>query len=139
MVTIAAIAKSAFDAVALAVTGAIHSASLSYLTQGAYDAVSGSYAVTRTFITGGRGVMDTAKPVKDLFPSYTVGPSDKLILLEGFTDVPAEGWTLTLKDQDYVVKAVQDIVLANSLFYVIVIKSDFSYMNVGYYDEGYFE
>lgn len=121
--TIAEIAKSAFDAVALAVTDAIVTATLSYVTKGVYNPTTGVFPETVVAAGSGRGVLDTVKPITSVFPAYVAGPSDLLVLLEGFTTAPKEGWDLDLGGVGYVIKQVQDIALAGSLFYVIVIRS----------------
>ena len=120
MTTVKAIAKAAFDAVAGSITDAVHSASLSYDTQGSYNTTTGAYAITTTTLTGGSAVLDMGKPVSDIFPDYTAGPSDRLVLLQGFTSVPKENWTLTYNGNSYAIKQVLDLVDAGSVFYVVV-------------------
>lgn len=122
--TIAQIAAQAMNAASLAVADAILVAELSYITESDYNTATGQYDTqTVTIINGGRAVLDTVKPVKDAFPNYVAGPSDKLFLLEGFTTAPAEGWGLAVGGVDYEITQVQDVALAGSLFYVIAIKS----------------
>lgn len=123
MVTVAVIAAQALDAVSAAITDAVHDAALSYEVQGAYDFDAGEYATTTTTLTGGRAVVDTETPAADIFADYTIGPKDELIFLEGFTDC-AETWKLTANSREWVVMAVQDIVAAGSIFYVIGRRSD---------------
>lgn len=119
MPTVAEIAALALNAVDAAIPDATHSASLSFETQGAYNAVTGAYATTITTYTGGRAVVDTVKPVADIFPDYVVGPSDSLIFLEGFVNVPQENWTLTFNGNDWAIKRVQDILDAGTIFFVM--------------------
>lgn len=121
MMTVAEIAEMAFDAVAESITDAIHAASLSEDTQGAYNAVTGAYAVTTTTATG-RAVVDTVKPMADIFPEYVAGPSDELILLEGFT-AARENMRLTFGGWVRHVTAAQDVLNAGSLFYVVARKA----------------
>lgn len=118
-ITVAQIANLALDAVGGAITDAVHSASLAYDTQGIYDPATGTYAETTTTLTGGRAVLDTTTPPGDLFPDYTIGPGDQLVMLEGFTETPREGWRLTFAGTTYHVRTVQDIAAAGTLFYVI--------------------
>jgi len=120
MTTVAAIAAEAFAAVALEVTDAIHAASLSEDTQGAYDTATGAYAITTTTATG-RAVVASETPVNDIFPAYIAGPADELILLEGFT-AARENMRLTFAGWVRTVTQVQDIVNAGSLFYVVARK-----------------
>ncbi|APX88648.1 hypothetical protein BV394_01970 [Brevirhabdus pacifica] len=117
--TVAEIAAEAFTAVAAEITDAIQSATISYDTQGAYNATTGTYATTTTTLTG-RSVVDQVTPARDIFPDYVIGPRDEMVLLEGFTTVPKETWTLTFSGKDHTIMAVQDIVSAGTLFYVIV-------------------
>lgn len=119
MTTVAEIAKLAFDGVQSAITDAVHSASLEVDAQGAYDATAGTHALTTTTYTGGRAVLDMTRPPADIFPDYVVGPRDQMILLEGFTSVPEEGWRVIFAGTTYDLQAVQDIAKAGTLFYVI--------------------
>ena len=117
--TVTAIAGAAFDAVAAAITDAVQDVTLTKTTRSDYDTKSGSYIEADTAITG-RGVLDTVKPVRDVFPNWVTGPKDQLWLLEGLSSAPAEGDKLTVGSADYRVAAAQDIVGAGSLFYAIV-------------------
>jgi len=118
MTTVAAIADAAFDAVALAITDAVQTVTVTRVTQGAYNYTTGAYAET-TSAASGRGVLDTVKPVKDIFPSHIIGPKDQLWLLEGFASV-LEGDKVTIGGTNYKVGAVQDIVGAGKLFYAVL-------------------
>lgn len=115
--TVAQIADIAMSAVSAQITDAIHAATLSHDTQGAYDFDTGEYTVTTTTETG-RAVVDTEKPASDIFPDYVVGPGDELILLEGFTAC-AENHRLTMTGATWHIQRVQDIVAAGTLFYVV--------------------
>jgi len=101
MATIASIAAKALDKVALKVTDAAHSATI---TDG-------------TTTSTGRAVVDKLTPSKE-FSKFSAGESAQLILLEGFDTSPADGWSLTFNSRDYLVIRVQDILAAGSLFYV---------------------
>lgn len=117
MTTVAAIAAKAFSAVADRITDAIQAATLTATTQGAYNAATGAYATTTSTQTG-RAVVDTVTPKADIFPDYTAGTGDELILLEGFTAC-TENMVLTMAGGDWHVSQVQDILRAGSLFYII--------------------
>ncbi|MEB3419908.1 hypothetical protein ACFSDD_11050 [Salipiger marinus] len=117
MTTVAEISREAFDAVAAEIPDAIHAATLTRTTQGAYDVATGTYATTTATQTG-RAVVDTVRPVADVFPAYVVGPGDELILLEGFTSAK-ENDSLTFAGRTRIVRQAQDIVAAGALFYVI--------------------
>ena len=116
--TVTAIADAAFDAVAAAITDAVQTITLTKTALGAYNVATGAYAETDTAYTG-RGVLDTVKPMRDVFPNWTVGPKDQLWLLEGLSAAPAEGDKLTVSSVDYRIAKVQDIVGAGTLYYVV--------------------
>lgn len=115
--TVAQIAAKAFGSVARKITDAIHSASVTTTTQGGYNPATGTYAVTTATQTG-RAVFANEKPITDVFPAYVVGPSDQLILLEGFTAC-AENNALAIGANAMTIMQVQDIAGAGSLFYVV--------------------
>jgi len=116
--TVAQIAAMAFNGVSGAIPDAIHPATLTRTVHGAvYDPVTGSYPTTTETQTG-RVVVDTVKPVQDVFPAYVAGPGDELILLEGFTSA-RENETLIFAGRTRVIRQVQDIVSAGSLFYCV--------------------
>lgn len=117
MTTVAQIGASAFDAVAASITDAIIAVTVTRTTQGAYDVASGSYATTSTTQTG-RAVVDTVKPVTDIFPAYIVGPKDQLFFIEGITAL-AEADTITTASGTYKVAKVQDVLHNGTLFYAV--------------------
>lgn len=119
--TVANIAKTAMDAVSVEITDAIPAATMSWETQGAYDVDAGEYAVTVGSDTG-RAVIDAVTPKADIFPDYTVGPGDEMIFLEGLTTAPQEAFKLTIGTQVWVIRQVQDILAAGSIFYVMARK-----------------
>ncbi len=115
---VARIAKMAMDGAAKSITDAIHPATLTRTVQGTvYDPVTGRYPETTTTQTG-RAVLDSVRPVQDLFPAYIVGPKDQLVLLEGFTSA-RENDSLTFAGKTMIVRQSQDIVAAGSLFYCV--------------------
>lgn len=117
MTTVADIAADAFDAVTLEIIDAIHSATLTRTTLGAYTASTGAYAVTTASQTG-RAVSDQSKPITDVFPDFVVGPADELFILEGFTSC-IENDALAVAGRTLAVRQVLNIVNAGSLFYVV--------------------
>lgn len=123
MTTVAAIAEQAFNAVATSITDVIHAATLSYDVSAArgYDHKSGKYFSTTTSMTG-RCLFDTVKPASDIFPDYTNGPKDELVLLEGFGVLAKEGWALAVSGETYTIKKAQAIVGVSDLVYAIVRK-----------------
>lgn len=118
MPTIAEIANAAYTAVGTAIPGVIKSATLTRTIQGEYDAEAGAYATTTQTATG-RAVFDVSKPISDLFPDYVVGPTDKLVYLEGLSLAPKEGDALSAGG-DFKVRAVADIALAGGLYAAVV-------------------
>lgn len=120
MTTTAEIAKMAFDAVADAITDVVYPVSVSYEILGAYDPITGQYPKTAVTVSGARGMLDMGKPVKDIFPDYIIGPTDKLLYIEGLTAVPKEGWALTFNSVAYTIKQVLDILDAHATYYVVV-------------------
>lgn len=124
MPTVAEIAALALGAVDSAIPDAVHPATLSWKVsplpdqpQMAYDPVSGTYATTPESETG-HMVVVTEKAPADIFPDYTAGPGDEVVMLEGFTDCQ-EGWTLAGAGKTWHIKLVQDILAAGSLFYAV--------------------
>lgn len=123
-ISVAQIAAKAFSGVSGAITGAIHDATLSWSVNptpstpnASYDPSSGEFTLTPSTDTG-RAVVDTVKPISDVFPDYVVGSGDELILLEGFTACQ-EGWQIAFNGGTWHIKQVQDILAAGSLFYVV--------------------
>lgn len=121
MTTVAQIADEAFDNVALAITDAIKTATLSSVANGSYNYDTGAYATTTTTISG-RCVIDSQTPASDIFPDYVIGPNEQMMMLEGFSSVPVEGWTLTLGSITYTVKRVQDIVGAGAIQMIVALE-----------------
>lgn len=117
MLTIAEIATLAFDGVSAEVSDAIHAATLSHKAAGTYDPGAAAFLTTATVQTG-RAVVDTATPAIRVFPDYVAADGDELILLEGLTDA-AVGDVLTFAGRTRHVMAVQDILAAGALFYVV--------------------
>jgi hypothetical protein len=120
VLTVGSINKLALDAVQAVIVDAVHAASMSEDTQGAYDVVTGQYAVT-TVTAVGRAVVDTVKPVADIFPDYVAGPADELVWLEGFI-AARENMRLAFGGWVRHVTQVQDVLGAGSAFYVIARK-----------------
>lgn len=119
MVTVAEIAKQAFDGVAAALGGVVREVTLSYDTLGVHDAVTGTAPTVTTTATG-RSVVGTASAIPNKFPAYTAGPNDILIMLEGFDVVPRVGWRVTINgDAERTIRAVGDIVGAGAFFEVV--------------------
>ena len=116
--TVAQIAARAMNRAGAAITDAVHVATLGYVTRGAYDHATGGYAETPVSLSG-RAVVATETPIADAFPDYVAGPGDELVLLEGFTATPKEGWELTFSGRTRVVRRVQDIAGAGTLFYAV--------------------
>lgn len=117
MTTVAEIGALAFNAVAAEITDAIHVATITRSTRGAYSTSTGEYAYSTADQTG-RLVVDTVKPVGDVFPEYVSGPNEVLLFLEGFTSC-LEGDAITYQGKTRDIVKVQDIVAAGTLFYAV--------------------
>lgn len=103
MVTVADIARQAFDGVSASITDAINSTTMSDTS----GAVVGS----------GRSVVDFQAPGGG-FPKNTLKDRTQNIYLEGFTTIPQEGWAVTIKGVEYLIIWVHDTVVAGSFFAV---------------------
>lgn len=115
---IADIAKAAFDGAASAVADSVHTATLSWDVQSSYNTTTGSYAGASPTDTG-RLTVASERPAGDLFPDYVAGPNDEMLLLEGFSTAPKEGYEVTANGRTWDIQRVQDISAAGSLFYVM--------------------
>ena len=139
MVTVAEIAKEAFDAVADEMPDVVQVASLTrtvpmtwvlesgywrddgyWMTRtDAYDPVTGEYeTVDATFSC--RALFADEKAIADTFPSYVVGPSDRMVYAEGLAVVPEENDRMAIGGQPVVVTRVGDIVGVGTFFSLIV-------------------
>lgn len=104
--TVGAIAKAAFDAVSLGITDAILDATIS----------NGGPSVSGRVVLGGETApagFPIAKADGKVRPAY----------LEGFSSVPAPGWTMTADGTTYYITGVRDIVEAGGLIVANVIAS----------------
>ena len=119
-ITVAEIAKQAFNGVAAALGGVVSDATLSYDAQGAHDPVTGT-AITTTTSATGRAVIGTSAAIPSKFPSYVVGPFDTLIMLEGFSMAPKVGFKVTIGTNERTIKAVGDIAGAGEFFEVVAV------------------
>lgn len=123
MTTVAEIADEAFDGVAADITDAVHTCTLTRIYPNEYNVTLGDYAeVTLTW--AGRAVFCNAAAVRDIWPEMIIGPTDQVLLLEGFTPTgnytgPKENDILTVNHVERTVMAVQDIAGAGTLWYVI--------------------
>lgn len=119
MTSVAEIAAQAFDEVSSEIGGAIHSATLTRRTinEASYDVMYGRYEAAETTQTG-RAIVETQRPMRDVFPEYVAGPGDELILLQGFTAC-RENDHLTFAGRTRIVRQCQDILGAGAIFYVI--------------------
>jgi hypothetical protein len=118
MVLVAEIADLALAKVGAKVTDAIITSTLFEPTQGAYSTVTGTYAAGETNHGSMSMVVQTEKPIQDLFPDYIKGDGDQLVFLRG--DVaPEEGWELR-GAKTYTIRAVQDILGNGTIFNAVV-------------------
>lgn len=116
--TVAQIADGAIAAVNAAITDAILTVNLWSITEGTYSAVTGSRPPAETDLGVFSMVVQTEKPISDLFPDYVAGPSDQLVFLRG-ASVPQEGWELRGANTNTIMK-VQDILGNGTIFNAVV-------------------
>lgn len=116
---VADIAKEAFDGVAAELDGVIQAASLIRTIRGAYDPTSGTFTETAQQWSG-RALIADERALADIFPAYVIGPSDRLVYLEGFTESPKETDKVTIGSKAYQVTKTADIVGAGSFFTVVL-------------------
>ncbi len=109
MVTVAQIAASAFNAVSASITDSINPATMEDedgVTQGT-----------------GRAVVDFQAPGGG-FPKNTLKDRTQDIYLEGFTVIPQEGWSVTIKTVEYLIIWLHDVVVAGTFFGIETIPKD---------------
>ena len=116
--SVAQIAALAVGGVQGTIPDAVHSATLTRATQGAYSTATASYAIGTPIVQTGRAVVATGTPIADVFPAYVVGPSDQLVFLEGFTSC-MENDLLAYAGRTLIVRQTQDIAAAGSVFYAV--------------------
>jgi len=119
MTTPGSIASDVLDSVDAQLEGVVHTVSLIEPTRAAYNAATAKYETGETDHGTCRLIVETTKPVNDLFPDYIDGPGEYLVLIVGASAAPKEGWILR-GTVDRVVKRVQDILRAGDLFYAII-------------------
>jgi len=117
-ISVADIAAKAFDGVAGAMSGVIKTLTISHDVNGAYDTATGTYATTTTTDTG-RVVIDS-KPIAGVFPEYVAGPADLLVLAEGLTTAPQEGWTATFDSTAHSIRIVSDVAGGGGAYQMVV-------------------
>lgn len=120
MPTVSEIANLALNAVEGAITDAVITFELSENVKSAtFDPVTATYPVTLTSRGSCRGVVETVRPMADLFPDYIVDEADILIFLEGYTTPPKEGWMIVGQGATRTIKRAQDMLLSGAGGYVI--------------------
>lgn len=120
MLTVAEIAALAFEGVQAEVADAIKAATLIEVSRTGYDHGTASPVMDQTARGSCRLVIETTKPIADVFPDYVIGAGDQLALVEGLTVIPRPTWLLRMADGDRTIQAVQDILGSGSLFYVVM-------------------
>ena len=120
MPTVAEIAATALGAVQSAIPDAVQSGELLERVRGAWDAVNAEFPVSLVSRGTGRVVVETQRPVQSIFPDHIAGPGEMLVFLEGFGDVPKDGWVLRINSIDREVIRAQDILLSGATSYAVV-------------------
>lgn len=116
--SVADIGQLALDGVARGISGVIHTCTVTRQVRGAYNVTTGEY-VQSSSSQAGRALEDASKPVRDVFPDYEVGPSDKMVLLEGLNTVPEETHKLFYNGRNLTIMAVADVAGGGGLYYVM--------------------
>ena len=119
-ISVGDIATAAFNGVAGAMSGVIKTLTISHDVNGSYDPATGTYATTPATDTG-RIVVASTTPIADVFPAYVIGPADLLIMAEGLSTAPKEGWTATFDGTDHSIKQVLDIAGGGGAYYLVVV------------------
>lgn len=123
MISVAEIAKTAFSAVAGAMSGVVKAALITRSVQGAYAPATGTYS-TSTVTISGRALFDfsTAQNfLSDIFPAHVIGPGESLVYFEGLSSAPKETDAVTIEGRPYQVMAVSDVLQAGGLYAAIVV------------------
>lgn len=117
--TVASIAKEAFDAVAVDISGVIHTATLTRILSGTYDPATGT-PTPGAAQDAGRGLFASVDAARDIFPELIVGPADELIYLEGITTLaPKETDKLVMNNRTLAVLASRDLLGSGGLYAVL--------------------
>ena len=118
-VSVADIAKSAFDKVSTKISGVIQTATMTRKSGGTYDPATGTYT-NGTATDSGRGVFGSTDAAQDIFPEYVIGSSDELIYLEGFdTLAPKETDELSIGGRTLKVMASRNLLNTGGLYVVM--------------------
>lgn len=118
--SVASIAKRAYDGVAGKIAGVIHEATLIREGEPTYDPQTGQFTSSEETDTG-RIVFDNAKPLTDVFPDFVPGPGDELAYVEGLHNMtPREGDRIEAVGRTFAVRQVSDLLRAGALYPIIV-------------------
>lgn len=119
--SVASIARRAYDGVAGKITGVIHEATLAQSSgEPVYDPETGQYTSSEVTETC-RIVFDNATPLTDTFPDFVPGPGDELAYVEGLSALaPREGDRIEAAGKTFAVKKVSDLLRAGAFYPVIV-------------------
>lgn len=121
--SVATIAKRAYDGVAGKITGVIHEATLKREGEPAYNPETGGYTSSEE-TEACRIVFDNATPLTDVFPDFVPGPGDELAYVEGLANMaPREGDRIEAADKAFAVKKVSDLLRAGA-FYPVVVRAE---------------
>lgn len=118
-ISVADIAKQAFDKVASKISGVIQAATITRTVNGTYNPTTGTYTQSTSTDTG-RGVFASEDVAKDIFPDYIIGPSDEMIYLEGLKSLaPKETDNLAIGGRTLTIKRVRNLVNSGGLYAVM--------------------
>lgn len=119
MISVAEIAKKAFDGVAAKMPEVIQVGELSKKAAGSYNAATGKYEAVSTDIFSCRVLIGTSNAIQDTFPAHAIGPKDIILYLEGLSSVPSEGDLITVSGVERKIVKTGDIVGVGTFFVVV--------------------
>ena len=120
MTTVTEIARKSFDSAAAKFSDVIKDgAIIRTVRSGEYDPATGAYPET-TQEWPCRVLFADEKAMADTFPAYVIGPSDRMIYVEGLATAPKETDNMIIGAQPVIVTRVGDIVGVGRFFSLIV-------------------
>ncbi len=120
-ITAAQIANKAFNAVSSAIPGSILAIEFFENVQGSYDRTTGKRPIVPTSRGTARAVVDTVKPIGDVFPDFQVAQGDELLFCADVQAMPKEAWEISIAGgAKRTVVQVQDILHSGAIGYVLV-------------------
>lgn len=117
--TVAQIAKKAFDAVAAKLNGVVFDGVLTTDEKGEYNTATASYDDASDATSNCRVIVDKT-PRDGKLGTYTIGEKERVILVEGLTTTPTENMTITFNGVTKTITFVDDALFAGGLYNMVV-------------------